>query len=67
MNVEDYPDCVYCGARIYHIERSEELLIFHCACGEAVEMDISNGNEELLPDSRGGPGSRSVSDQEGLS
>ncbi len=67
MNIEDYPDCVYCGARIYHIEHSEELLIFHCACGESVEMDISDGKEELLPAPRGGTGCRSASDQEGLS
>jgi len=55
----DYPDCVFCTQRTRwaDFDNSTGLLVFHCECGESVEVDIGIKNEGLLPDSRDRKGS----------
>ena len=32
MSELDYPDCVYCGERIYHVSVEGNFVVYHCVC-----------------------------------
>jgi len=53
MDREDYPDCVFCTQRTRwaDFDNLTGLLVFHCECGESVEVDVGIKDERLLRDS----------------
>ena len=59
MGREDYPFCLYCGAKIKwaFFNNETSLLTFHCQCGEVVYVEIKLEDVEgLLPNPRSAQG-----------
>jgi hypothetical protein len=55
MDREDYPYCIYCDAKIEWVtfDSLSKLIIYHCRCGETIEVEIISENDErLLSNSR---------------